>query len=163
VSAIVYDATKRRLIYVKKLYLHGQEHIPYQTEFDRLIAIHHFDNAVELLLKCMATQFSATFKNPQSVKFPDLWNEVSEEYQKKIGSELPKKTEMFQLHSLRCDVQHWGLSPFSSEVVNRFDVYVSDFVTQVMQDVFGIDFKELFMSALKTRARWKVSLEAVAS
>lgn len=146
-SVIVDDASKRRLVYVKKLYLHGHEHILYQTEFDRLIAMHHFDNAVELLLKCIATQFGVTFHKPY-VSFPVLWERVSEEYQRRIESELPKETEMFQLHNLRCEVQHLGLSPFSSEVVTRFDVYVSDFVTQVMQDVFSIDFKELFMSSL---------------
>jgi len=147
-SVIVDDATKRRLVYVKKLYLHGQEHISYQTEFDRLIAIHHFDNAVELLLKCIATQFDVTFDRPLHVSFYDLWERVNEKYQRNIGSELPKEAEMFQLHDLRCDVQHLGLSSFSSEVVTRSDVYVSDFVTQVMRDVFGIDFKELFISSL---------------
>jgi len=55
-TAEIDNATKRRLIYVKKLFLHGHERIPYQTEFDRMIAIHHFDNAVELLLKCVATK-----------------------------------------------------------------------------------------------------------
>jgi hypothetical protein len=96
----------------------------------------------------VARAVGITFRNPLYVKFPDLWERVSEEYQRRREFELPKKTEMFQLHNLRCDVQHWGLTPFSSEVVNRYDLYVADFVTQVMQDIFGIDFKELFMSSL---------------
>ena len=136
------DVTKRRLIYVKKLYLHGHEHIPYKTEFDRMIAIHHFDNAVELLLKCAVSRLGITPKRPLHVAFPNLWNLINERVP------LPKKTEMFQLHKFRSDVQHWGMSPFSTEVVNRFDIYVSDFIRDVMKQIFGVDFEELFMSSL---------------
>jgi len=135
------NITKTRLIYVKKLYLHGHEHAQYGTEFDRMIAIHHFDNTVELLLKCVATKYNVSFKGLH-VKFPDLWNAVDKE------SSLPKKTEMFNLHNFRSNVQHWGVSPFSSEVINRFDVYVLDFVREVLEEVFGLDFEELFMSSL---------------
>ena len=35
------EETRKRLIYVKRLYTHGHEHIPYGTEFDRMIAIHY--------------------------------------------------------------------------------------------------------------------------
>jgi hypothetical protein len=136
------DETKRRLVYVKKLYLHGHEHIPYQTEFDRMIAIHHFDNAIELLLKCVATKLGIDFKNPLFVSFPNLWDAISKK------TPLPKKTEIFQLHDFRSNVQHWGISPFSSEVVNRFDVYVADFIREVTEQVFGLNFDQLFMSSL---------------
>ena len=135
------DATKRRLIYIKKLYLHGHEHIPYQTEFDRMIAIHHLDNAIELLLKCVATKLGISFRS-QYVRFPELWNAINER------TPLTKKTEIFKLHNFRSNVQHWGISPFSTEVVNRFDVYVSDFIREVMKQVFKTDFEELFMSSL---------------
>jgi len=135
------DATKRRLIYVKKLYFHGHEHISHKTEFDRLIAIHHLDNAVELLLKCVATQLDISFSN-RHVTFPELLKKVN---QKCI---LPKKTEILQLHDFRSNVQHLGLSPLSSEVVIRFDVYVSDFIREVMEQVFELNFEELFMSSL---------------
>lgn len=136
------DATKRRLIYVKKLYLHGHEHISYQTEFDRMIAIHHLDNAVELLLRCVATKYGISFKKPLFVSFPKLWDAINQRFL------LPKKTEIFQLHNLRSNIQHWGISPFSSEIVKRFDVYVSDFIREVLEQIFRLDFEELFMSSL---------------
>ena len=74
--------------------------------------------------------------------FPELWKAVNQ----KVS--LPKKTEIFQLHDLRSDVQHWGFSPFSSEVVDRFDIYVHDFMKDVLSKVFNINFAELFMSSL---------------
>lgn len=136
------DATKRRLLYVKRLYLHGHEHISLDTEFDRMIAIHHLDNAVELLLKCVATQYNISFKRPVRVVFSDLWGTVDQ------SVPLPKKAEMFRLHDLRCDVQHWGTSPFSSEAARRFDVYVLDFLENVVEQVFGMTFDELYMASL---------------
>ena len=141
VTGTIDSVTKKRLVYVKKLYLHGREHVPKQTEFDRMIALHHFDNAIELLLKCVATKLNIAFKT-RFVNFPDLWDNVNQKVQ------LSKKTEIFQLHDLRSDVQHWGVAPFSSEVVDRFDVYVLDFIKEVLTKVFGLNFEELFMSSL---------------
>lgn len=135
------EETKRRLIYVKKLYLHGHEHAPYGTEFDRMIAIHHFDNAIELLLKCVATKYDVPFKGLY-ITFPDLWSAVNQKCR------LPKRTEMFQLHNLRSDVQHWGISPFSLEIINRFDVYTLDFIRALFKKIFELDFDELFTSSL---------------
>ena len=136
------NATKKRLMYVKKLYLHGHEHIPYETDFDRMIAIHHLDNAVELLLRCVVTKLGISFKRPLYVSFPELWDEIN----KRVP--LPKKAVMLQLHNFRSNVQHWGISPFSTKAVNRYDIYVSDFIHEVMKEIFGIDFEELFMSSL---------------
>ena len=142
------EVTRKRLVYVKRLYTHGHEHMPYDTEFDRMIAIHHFDNAIELLLRCVATQYGITFKNLLFVTFPELWNKVNEKYVQEQTSELPKKTEMFHLHDIRSDVQHWGISPFSSEIVDRFDIYTLDFVQEILVSVFGLNYNELFMSSL---------------
>ena len=142
------EATRKRLTYVKRLYTHGHEHIPYGTEFDRMIAVHHFDNAIELLLKCVATKYEISFRNPLRVTFPTLWDAVNKEYKERRGSELPKKTEMFQLHDFRCDVQHWGVSPVSLDIVNSFDVYTLDFIQIILDSVFGLEYNELFMSSL---------------
>jgi len=148
---------KRRLVYVKKLYMHAHEHIPNQTEFDRMIALHHFDNAVELLLKCVATEYDIDLKQPLNINFPVLWNAVNQK------TSLPKRTEMFQLHDLRNDVQHWGVSSFSLDVINRFDIYVLDFIKDVFIQVFGLNFEELYMSCLvedKTLAELLSTAEA---
>jgi hypothetical protein len=142
------EVIRKRLIYVKSLYMHGHQHIPYGTEFDRMIAIHHFDNAVELILKCVATQYGISFKHPLTVIFPTLWDNVNEKYEQDQNSELPKKTEMFQLHNIRSDVQHWGISPFSLEISSRFDVYTLDFIQMLLDSVFGLKYNELFVSSL---------------
>jgi len=140
--------TKKKLVYVKRLHMHAQEHMLNGTDFDKMLAIHHFDNAVELLLKCVAAEYEISLGDPLRLTFHNLWREVSKEYKQRLGSELPKKTEIFQLHRIRTDVQHWGISPFSLEFVKDFDEYTHDFVQKILNSVFGLKYDELFLSSL---------------
>lgn len=136
---------KKRLVYVKALYLHGKEHAKSEAEFDRMIALHHFDNAVELLLKCIATSVSANIG--RNVTFPALWDEVERKLQERSIS-LQKRTEMQQLHDVRSDIQHWGAANLSLDAVNRYQVYSGDFIQTTIKDVFDVDFEEMSLSLL---------------
>ena len=147
--------TKKRLIYVKRLHMHAQEHMLHGTEFDKMIAIHHFDNAIELLLKCVAAKYEIPLGDPLRLTFHKLWREVGKEYKLRLGSELPKKTEIFQLHRIRSNVQHWGTSPFSLEFVNDFDEYTYDFIQAILDSVFGLKYNELSLSSLVSDAEIK--------
>ena len=142
------ETTTKRLLYVKKLYEHGHEHIPYGSELDRMIAIHHFDNAIELLLKCVASHYDLPFKTPLKINFPELWKAVDKEYEQKNGVPLPNKTEMFQLHAFRCDIQHWGTAKFSLDIINRFYVYAHDFINTILSSVFNLKYDQLSMGSL---------------
>ena len=128
--------------------MHAQEHILHGTEFDRMIAVHHLDNAIELLLKCVASKYEIPLGDPLRLTFHKLWSEVSKEYRLRFGSELPKKTEIFQIHRIRSDVQHWGVSPFSLEFVKDFDEYTHDLILTILNSVFGLKYSELFLSSL---------------
>jgi len=138
--------TMRRLLYVKRLLMHAQEHMSDNAEFDRMVAVLHFDNAIELLLKCVAASYDISFRTAH-VTFPTLWSKVDKEYEEKHGSKLPRKTEIFHLHGLRSDVQHWG-TPFSLEMVREFDECTQDFVEKILNFVFGLKYDELFLSCL---------------
>lgn len=140
--------TRKRLIHVKRLHMHAQQHILHGTEFGKMLAIHHFDNAVELLLKCMATEYEISLGDPLHLTFHKLWKEVGKEYKQRLGSELPNKTEIFHLHRIRGDVQHLGISPFSLEFIKDSDKCTYDFVVTVLNSVFGLKYNELFLSSL---------------
>lgn len=149
------ERTIKRLIHIKRLYVHGHEHISYGTEFDRLIAIHNFDNSIELLLKCVATEYEINLGDPLHLSFYKLWSKVSREYKQRLDSELPKETEVFHLHRIRTDVQHWGISPFSLEFVKDSDICTCDFIKTILGSVFGLRYDELFMSALVNDSKIK--------
>lgn len=145
--------TKKRLIYVKRLLMHAEEHISHRTEFDRMISVHHLDNAVELLLKSVAATYGISFKNPLAVTFPALWNRVNKKYEENQGFELPNKTEMFYLHRIRSDVQHLGRTPFSLETVKDLDERTHDFIQTIFNSVYGLNYNELFLGSLVSDER----------
>lgn len=140
--------TRKRLVYVKRLHMHAQEHILHGTDFDKMVAVHHLDNVNELLLKCVAASYGISFKNPLKVNFPTLWGRVNEKYKENQGSELPNKTEVFYIHRIRTDVQHWGRTPFSLDSVKEFDEQTHGFVQTILNTVYGLKYEELSLSSL---------------
>jgi len=141
------DVTLGKLLYTKRLFTHGYEHMMYDTEFDRMIAIHNFDNAIEILLKSVASKYNIHFKRPLYITFPKLWSEVNSKYKSHTGKALPKQTEVFQLHEDRSDVQHWGISHFTLEVCNRYAVYTLDFIKTILKDIFDLDYDDLYSAS----------------
>lgn len=141
------QATEKRLVYVKALYVHAQQHAKSEAEFDRMIAVHHFDNAVELMLKCIATKENIDFGRRRQINFPTMWDEVDKKLRER-NSSLPNKIEIQRLHDFRGDIQHWGVASFSLDVINRYQVYSGDFIRSALKEVFGIEFDELSMSLL---------------
>jgi len=146
-------ATRRRLVYAKWLHMHAQEHLSSGTEFDRMLAAHHFDNVAELLLKCVAAEYEIPLGDSVRLSFEKLWEKTSKAYEQRFGSELPRKTEFFKLNRIRGDVQHWGDARFSLEYIKDFDEYTYDLMNKILSSVFGLGYSELFMSSLVNDAK----------
>jgi hypothetical protein len=151
--------TRKRLVYVKKLHIHAQEHLAHDTEFDQMLAILHLDNVVELLLKCVAAEYEISLQDPIRLRYDVLWDKVDKEYKQRTGSELPLKAQIFRMHRVRGDVQHWGASPFSLEFVKDLAVFTFDFFQTILSSVFGLPYNELFMSSLVSNAKLKALLK----
>lgn len=132
----------RRLVLAKKLYLHGCSHAGAKDKVSRMLAIHHFDNAVEIVLKCVATKCGVISSSKQEYRFKDLWNEI---VQRDVN--LPLKDQMFSLHDLRNFVQHQGDIP-SMESVIKYKSYVEDFFNKVCSEIFGVSYEKLYFSEL---------------
>lgn len=148
----------RRLILAKKLYVHGCSHASAKDEVSRMLAIHHFDNAVEIILKCVATKCDVVSSSRQELRFKDLWNELVQPY-----VNLPLKDQMFSLHDLRNLIQHQGDIP-SMEAVIKYRGYVEDFFNKVYSEIFNVSYEKLYLSLLieNEKLRGQV-LEAEAS
>jgi hypothetical protein len=127
----------RRLVLAKMLYLHGCTHASRKDDVSRMLAIHHFDNAVEMVLKCVATK-GDTRSNKKQPSFEDLLQEKKD---------LPLKDEMRGLHKIRNAVQHHGDIP-SMESVSKYRGYAEDFFKKVGREIFGVSYEELFLSEL---------------
>jgi len=127
----------RRLVLAKKLYLHGCSHASAKDKVSRTLAIHHFDNAVEIVLKCIATKREV---RPKRVYF------YFEELLEKI-KDLPLKEQVRGLHEIRNVVQHQGDIP-SMESVIKYKGYVEDFFRKVCGEIFAVSYEKLYLSEL---------------
>ena len=113
-----------------------------------MLAIHHIDNAVEIVLKCIATKRG--FK-PKRVYF------FFEELLEKI-KDLPLKEQIRGLHEIRNIVQHQGDIP-SMESVIKYKGYVEDFFKKACGEIFDVSYEKLYLSELieNEKLREKVS------
>lgn len=125
----------RRLVLARALYLHGCSRASYEDSVSRMLAIHHFDNSVEMVLKCVATKREITPRG-QYFNFEELLKEVGN---------LPLREQMRELHRVRNMVQHQGDIP-STESVIKYKGYTEDFLRAVCTRVFKIPYEDLFLS-----------------
>jgi len=132
----------RRLVLAKKLFLHGCRHASNKDSISRMLAIHHFDNSVEMVLKCIATKYEVVSSSKEEFRFKDLSNEIIRK-----GLRLPLKTQMFALHDVRNLVQHQGDIP-SIETVVKYKGYTQDFFETVTNEIFSVSFKDLYLFEL---------------
>jgi hypothetical protein len=124
-------------VLAKMLYLHGCTHASQKDNVSRMLAIHHFDNAVEIVLKCVVTRRGIRSKKTQ-LYFEDLLQAYDD---------LPLKEQMRGLHRMRNAVQHQGDVP-SMESVIKYGGYTEDFFRQVCGAIFSLPYEELFLSEL---------------
>ncbi len=86
----------RRLILAKMFYRHGCTCASRKDTVSRMVAIHQFDYAVEMILRCAATK-RGTRSQKKQLYFEDLLEEIGD---------MPFKEQMAGLHRVRNAVQH---------------------------------------------------------
>ena len=149
------ESELKKLILAKGIFLHGCSHANVKDEMSRALAIHHFDFAVEMVLKCIAVKHNVVSTTKLEFKFKDLWNEITRK-----GINLPLKSRMFELHDLRNLIQHAGVVPSLEDVIN-FKGYVEAFLEQVIEKEFETSFNELSLAQLIQNAKLrKISQKA---
>jgi hypothetical protein len=138
----------RRLVLAKKLYLYGCGHTSAKDKVSRMLAIHHFDNAVEIVLKCVATK-QGLRPERKYFYFGELLKEIKD---------LPLKEQISSLHEIRNIIQHQADIP-SMESVIKYKGYVEDFFKKVCDEIFNVSYEKLYLSELieNEKLREKVS------
>ena len=140
----------RQLVLAKSLYLHGCTHASHKDDVSRMVAIHHFDNAIEMVLRCAVIKKG---KKP-------------EKYFEQLLGQLDGLTLIEQirsLHRLRNNIQHSGDIPSLDSVI-KYKGYAEDFFSEVCYKVFCIPYDELYLSELienkKLKERVRIANEA---
>lgn len=128
----------RRLVLAKSLFLYGCKHSVNKDEISRMLAIHNFDHAVEIVLKCIAEKKKIKSKR-KYYNFEELLNGIKK---------YPHfKTHIRGLHDQRNLVQHQGDIP-DIEMVIKYKSYVEDFSREVIKREFDVSYDELYLSSL---------------
>jgi hypothetical protein len=138
----------RRLLYAKMLFNHGYEHSTSGTGIGRMIAVHNFHNAIEIILKSIAIKYGIHTRKNIDLRFKDLWNEINMLLSSRCeNAELPFKDPIFGLCELRNRVQHHGDEP-SERDTQKYSYYAENFIRHVLKDFFEMDYDCLFISSL---------------
>ena len=72
------ESEMRRLVLAKKLYLHGCSHTFNKDQISRMLAIHHFDITVDMILECIVARFKLRLQQNENY-FQGKWKKISKE------------------------------------------------------------------------------------
>jgi hypothetical protein len=126
----------RQLVLAKALFLRGCEFARLNDLISRMLAIHVFDNAVEMVL---VTSILHQRKNVISARasVPELLRTVHPTLEK----------QLLDLHERRNGVHHAGDMPTQEDVI-KYMGYAKDFLRTECQQISGIIFDDLSLADL---------------
>ncbi|MCZ7399316.1 MAG: hypothetical protein O8C62_06485 [Candidatus Methanoperedens sp.] len=146
--------TLKRLLYIKKIFLSAEESNKDNTEIGRVFSLLLADNAIEMLLKTIATDKDIALDYRKDPDFKNLWNDIKNI----LSLPLPLKTEMFNLHEERNLVQHQGSVP-SEQNMDRHLGYGRRFLEQAIFQIYNKNFDEIYLSDLIQNEEFKNRLK----
>lgn len=131
------DLTRKKLLYAKQFYLHGEKHARAKNPVDRMIAVHHFHIAAEIALKAayMIIDPSVDLMN---VSFPKVKEEVKNRYEWLVDFNV----FLNDLNSVRNKTQHKA-EVVAPEDVPDYQMRTWNFLSEFFRRVFGVSYEEL--------------------
>jgi len=139
--------TVGRLIFAKRLFLHGIEHCERGDDFSRALAVHHFHAAVEATVRAALLHYRVRTEKTLNIGFEVMLNELDKAL-RDSGSKLPLRQEMRNLNTVRSLVQHHAYEGVSK--AEELRAFTQSFLAALCQEIFKIAFDELSLSHLVT-------------
>ncbi len=135
--------TFRRLILSKQLYLHGLEHSRQSSVLDKMIAVHNFHNAIEIILRAIILHYEIRPEKGLNLTFEDMIKDI-DKHQVFItdGLKLSYRQEISILNKERNMVQHHADEPPSS-TMEKWRVFSKSFLVKTFKEYFDISFDNL--------------------
>lgn len=131
-------STIRQLVLAKEMFLIGYSHAQNTDEISRMIAIHAFDNSLEMILKLKAIKIGLNM--PKGKKDWDFYDLL-------IGTlkDHPMRNQIQGLHEQRNRVHHSADIP-ARETVIKYGGYVEDFLKDIYQKDFNLSYEKISLS-----------------
>lgn len=133
----------RRLLLAKQLYLHGVTHSHQEGALNKMIAVHNFHNAIEIVLKAILLHYEIRPHKELNITF-DVMLSTIDGYQdfKKNDLKLPYRQQLVVLNQQRNQVQHHAVEPESS-MMEEWRVFTHRFLEKVYVIYFELQFISL--------------------
>lgn len=132
------------LAFAKSVFLHGCRHAERKDPLSCALAIHNFDLAVEIVLRCLynLSTDSCPKIGDKDRSLYDLFKNLED-----CGKKFTLKKEMLKLRKIRNLVQHGGEIP-SYDTVLKYKDYTEKFLKKTVKENFDIEFDEVSMAIL---------------
>lgn len=128
---------------------HALEHSNLRSEFDNMVAILGFDNAIEYLVRTIVYHLDLESVTEKSFDLSDLAalaGCVNQTLVELAGVRLPYLADIKLLRKIRNLVQHGAVAPNAD--LDRYSRIADRFFTQVLQLVFGLKSDQLSISSI---------------
>src|SRR5258708_2178365 len=155
-STLPDEITYKKLVLVKQLYQRAI--VGSQSGYsapDRILVVIIFDLACETAIKAIITSLDST-KTPDE-KFQSLIDQADSILSKNGMADLPNKAQIRHVHAIRNDAQHKAKYPNENDV-SDCRTYTRDFLTEVIKEVWTLDFEDIRLTELVKNDEVKNSL-----
>jgi hypothetical protein len=134
-----------RVLFAKRLFMHGCDHCDSTDPFSLSLAIHHFHAAIDTVLKAIVLELAVRTSTELNISFEVLFNEADKGLNAlDPPKRLPLKAEIITLNTIRNLVQHHA---YEGAAKAHSTLALSErFLRAVCRDGFGIDFDNLSMA-----------------
>ena len=135
----------RRLVIAKMMLVHGLQHAGLRDEASRMLSIHHFDWANEIILRLLADMSE---QGHVEDGFNSILKSAAKAYHAKTGrAVLPDQNEILELHKVRNRIQH-GATIVDLGTVDRFRQVTENFISTVVSTVFHKTLAQVSLASL---------------
>lgn len=137
----------RQLVYTKGLYNKGVEHYSFDTEFDRAIAILHYDNTIEMLMNATIGHLGGNLSKERN--FNGLLDSLKKIIEKNgyDANELIHEPEIKNMRAARNLIQHQGIIPSASDL-DRYTELIKTVFAEIVKNIFKLDVSEISLAIL---------------
>lgn len=126
----------RRLLLAKEFYLQAKENSRKKDTVSKMMAIHNFHIAIEIVLKAIILNNNIRTDKQLNIDFESMMSEISNKISDK---KFPYRQELRSLNSLRGLIQHQGIEPDYSSLED-FEIITRKFLEKVYTIYFDINF-----------------------
>jgi hypothetical protein len=154
--------TLKRITRAKYFLDHARIHSNVNSEFDSMLALHHTDNAMEILLRIIIRHLDIENQLNKSTENMSMDSLIAliDEFAKSQGLPfVPFKTELKHLRQLRNHVQHAGVLPIS-EIHEQLGIAFRAF-DRCLQRYFDISIADVRYSTVVQNQALKAIVEEI--